>query len=369
MRPRSGAARAVADALAHFLYLCNFRVFLLNTFGQTMWTANVGALAYWGPKVRLLSPQTLPPFFPLVLFPSSLPRRGKPRCVRGRPCRSHQLWRSPFPGEEVEGNQEREGGVPRRPATTLAGFPTGFGRLHAHRPCANALFAAHQAGSGAPGARKCPHARGSALANSLQAARQLFDLRPERVDLLFGALTAATSVSGTLAGAAVSDLLGSSLRRSMFVSGFVTLAAFLLMELAFASATVVTFPTFMAVLGLGMFFLFGASGPSNAVNMWSVPVDLRPQAVSFSTILSHLIGDVPSPPALGWLQDAVIHHWGVTMCTATLLILGSSTFYLSGSLLASPAADHRVTEPNPQHPEEAEQHLHDDEDPEEECHE
>ena len=193
-----------------------------------------------------------------------------------------------------------------------------------------------------------------------QAARQLFDLGPEWVDLIFGALTAVTSVCGTLAGAALSDALGSSLHRSMLVSGSVTMAAFFLMEAAFLSSTATSFPTFMAILGTGMFFLFGASGPSNAVNMWSVPVDLRPQAVSFSTIMSHLFGDVPSPPVLGWLQDNTLKAWDATMGVATLLILCSSLSFFAGSLFASPAADHRVTEPNPQHPEEAEQHVRDD---------
>jgi hypothetical protein len=196
------------------------------------------------------------------------------------------------------------------------------------------------------------------LVSFVQAARQLFDLEPQRVDLIFGALTAVTSVCGTLAGAALSDILGSSLRRSMIVSGCVTMAAFLLMEVAFLSSTSTTFPAFIAVLGAGMFFLFGASGPSNAVNMWSVPVDLRPQAVSFSTIISHLVGDVPSPPFLGLLQDNVLNRWDATMCVATLLLLFSSLAFFAGSLFACPAADHRVTEPNPQHPEEAQQHLH-----------
>jgi len=237
-----GPWHLVYSAMAHFVHLCRFPVFLLNTLGGVMWTANVGALAFWGPK----------------------------------------------------------------------------------------------------------------------AARQLFNLGPEWVDLLFGALTAASSVCGTLAGAAVSDLLGSTLRRSMLVCGVVSLLAFVLFEVAFLSSTLISFPSFMALLGTGMLFLFAASGPSNAVNMWSVPVDLRPQAVSFCTILGHLLGDVPSPPALGWLQG-LIKQWDSTMAICSVLLLFSSASYFAGSSLASPAADHRVMEPNPEHPEEAQQHLHDDE--------
>lgn len=180
------------------------------------------------------------------------------------------------------------------------------------------------------------------------------------MDLLFGALTAVTAVVGTLGGAAISDRLGSSLRRSMIVSGAVTLASFVVLELSTITATRTSFPVFMAGFGMGLLVLFGASGPSNAVNMWSVPVDLRPQAVSFSTIMSHLLGDVPSPPLLGRLQDA-IQQWDVTLAVTYLLILASGAFYLCGAKLATQSDDHRVTEPNPNHPEEAEQHQHDDE--------
>jgi hypothetical protein len=146
----------------------------------------------------------------------------------------------------------------------------------------------------------------------------------------------------------------------MFVSGSVTICSFAVLELSTLTATVTSFPVFMAGFGVGLLFLFGASGPSNAVNMWSVPVDMRPLAVSFSTIMSHLLGDVPSPPLLGRLQD-VIQHWDVTLASSYLLILASGLFYVCGASLASALDDHRVTEPNPDHPEEAVQHLHDDE--------
>ena len=43
--------QVVAEAFSHFAQLFRFRVFLLNVLGQTLWVANVGALAFWGPKV------------------------------------------------------------------------------------------------------------------------------------------------------------------------------------------------------------------------------------------------------------------------------------------------------------------------------
>ena len=43
--------------------------------------------------------------------------------------------------------------------------------------------------------------------------------------------------------------------------------------------------------------------PSNAVALWAVPPLLRPFGMAILIICIHLAGDVPSPPALGWLQS------------------------------------------------------------------
>jgi len=48
--------------------------------------------------------------------------------------------------------------------------------------------------------------------------------------------------------------------------------------------------------------------PSNAVVLWSVPPGLRPFAVSMSIVLTHLLGDVPSPPLLGAFQG-LVDNW------------------------------------------------------------
>ena len=42
--------------------------------------------------------------------------------------------------------------------------------------------------------------------------------------------------------------------------------------------------------------------PVAALSMWAVPSVLRPLAISLMTVVIHLLGDVPSPPLLGWLQ-------------------------------------------------------------------
>ncbi len=52
----------------------------------------------------------------------------------------------------------------------------------------------------------------------------------------------------------------------------------------------------------------GMQAPSNAVALWSVPPLLRPFGMAILIICIHLGGDVPSPPALGWLQSK-LDNW------------------------------------------------------------
>ena len=45
-----------------------------------------------------------------------------------------------------------------------------------------------------------------------------------------------------------------------------------------------------------------SQGPANIVSMQSVPPSLRGLAIAASTVVTHMLGDVPSPPILGLLQ-------------------------------------------------------------------
>jgi hypothetical protein len=49
------------------------------------------------------------------------------------------------------------------------------------------------------------------------------------------------------------------------------------------------------------------AAPVNAAIMWSVPQELRPFALSAAEAAQHLLGDIPAPPTLGWLQ---VGGWG-----------------------------------------------------------
>jgi len=46
----------------------------------------------------------------------------------------------------------------------------------------------------------------------------------------------------------------------------------------------------------------------NLCVMEAVPHENRPFAIAFSTLLMHLLGDVPSPIVVGWLKGLVAPH-------------------------------------------------------------
>lgn len=47
----------------------------------------------------------------------------------------------------------------------------------------------------------------------------------------------------------------------------------------------------------------GPQAPVAAIGMWCVPPELRPLGASLMTVSIHLLGDVPSPPLVGLLQQ------------------------------------------------------------------
>lgn len=58
---------------------------------------------------------------------------------------------------------------------------------------------------------------------------------------------------------------------------------------------------------------FLMAAPVNAVLLWSVPPGVRPFALAAAEFSQHALGDIPSPPALGWLQvrsSACFPDWG-----------------------------------------------------------
>jgi MFS transporter, Spinster family, sphingosine-1-phosphate transporter len=117
----------------------------------------------------------------------------------------------------------------------------------------------------------------------------------------FGGIVVVTGFLGTLVGGWLGDYC---LRRSsqgyLWFSGITTLAAAPLALLALAAPDPRLY--FPAIV-LAQLLLFMSTGPINAAIANIVSAHERASALALSMFAIHLLGDVPSPPLIGYLAD------------------------------------------------------------------
>ncbi|XP_024537460.1 probable sphingolipid transporter spinster homolog 2 isoform X1 [Selaginella moellendorffii] len=148
-------------------------------------------------------------------------------------------------------------------------------------------------------------------------------------DLIFGGVTMLCGVIGTFVGGAVLDFIGSSIRNGFKLLALSTIVGGVGCMLAFSSRNVVLFIFLFAVAEL---FLFATQGPVNQLNLQSVPQELRALAMATSTVLIHVLGDVPSSPLVGLVEDK-LHNWRSTALILTSIYFLAAAFWLWGFLL------------------------------------
>ena len=110
-----------------------------------------------------------------------------------------------------------------------------------------------------------------------------------------------TGVFGTLAGGWLGDYF---LRRSaqgyLWFSGVVTLAA---VPFAVVALTAPEPRVYYPAIVVAELLLFMSTGPINAAIANLVSPLERASAMALSVLVIHLLGDVPSPPLIGYLAD------------------------------------------------------------------
>lgn len=171
-----------------------------------------------------------------------------------------------------------------------------------------------------------------------KAGAKVFTLNPEGADLKFGAVTVATGVVGTILGGVTLDRVGSTMRNALVICCISNVVGALLLVASFAAAS--SFAMFVPYFAVGQLALFSIQAPSNAVALWSVPPLLRPFGMAILIICIHLGGDVPSPPALGWLQGK-LDNWRLSMSVCSLFLLLAAAIYAAGAVLARRGPDYR----------------------------
>ncbi|CAI5522951.1 unnamed protein product, partial [Closterium sp. Naga37s-1] len=154
-----------------------------------------------------------------------------------------------------------------------------------------------------------------------KAMREIFN--EERADALFGGITVVTGVGGTLSGGLMLDRMGATIPNALLLQSQVTVVGAIFCLLAFASPHITLFVVFMAV---GEFFIFAIQGPANIVSLQCVPSNLRALAIAAATVVAHLLGDVPSPPILGLLQD-MVGNWRISMGIFTAVLLPAAALW------------------------------------------
>jgi hypothetical protein len=165
---------------------------------------------------------------------------------------------------------------------------------------------------------RCPAYTFAVLGNTMQCAllgmfaywgpkavTYMFHLHTGSADVIFGAVTVLSGITGTLGGGLILDALGGHARDAAAICFLSCAGGFVLMQAAFRLCF--SLVPFVAVFAVGEFVLFLLQSPCTRIILMSVPQHLQPLAFSIQTISIHVFGDVPSPPLAGWIHDQTFH--------------------------------------------------------------
>ena len=117
----------------------------------------------------------------------------------------------------------------------------------------------------------------------------------------FGAIIVATGFIGTFAGGYLGDyLLKRWAQAYLLLSGVATLIA---VPFAVVALTAADRSVYFPAIIVAALFLFASTGPINSAIVNLVNPLERATASALSIFAIHALGDVPSPPLLGWVSD------------------------------------------------------------------
>lgn len=117
----------------------------------------------------------------------------------------------------------------------------------------------------------------------------------------FGAIIVVTGFLGTFVGGWLGDRLLKRFRESyLWVSG---LSMLLAVPFTWVAFTARERPVYMAAIVIAEVLVFISTGPVNSAIVNVVEPDRRATAVALSILAIHLLGDVPSPPLIGFVSD------------------------------------------------------------------
>jgi fucose permease len=117
----------------------------------------------------------------------------------------------------------------------------------------------------------------------------------------FGAIVVITGFAGTFAGGYLGDYLLKRYKQAyLLLSGIATLTAVPFAAIALSTPDK---SVFFATIIVAELLLFASTGPINSAIVNLVDPLQRATASALSIFAIHALGDVPSPPLIGWISD------------------------------------------------------------------
>lgn len=168
-----------------------------------------------------------------------------------------------------------------------------------------------------------------------------FGLDVGRGNLLFGAITVASGIIGTLAGGWMGDRLK---KRTPAGQLYVTAAGFVVgTPLAAIAILSPSLPLCLTAIALAELFLFLNTGPLNTVLIDVLRPDRRATGFAIAIFTIHALGDAVSPAVIGFLSD----EWGLrnALLITPLAVAVAALFALRGCRFVD--RDQRIAESPP----------------------
>jgi MFS family permease len=141
----------------------------------------------------------------------------------------------------------------------------------------------------------------------------------------FGGIIVLAGLTATLFGSWLADKLRSAVPSSDFLVSGVGALLGVPVYLAFLFTP---FPAAWGLLFVTVFFLFVNTGPVNVIFANVTAPAIRASAFALSIFVMHALGDVISPPIVGWVTDH--YDWTTAFLGLSVVLALSGVFWLAG---------------------------------------
>ncbi len=142
----------------------------------------------------------------------------------------------------------------------------------------------------------------------------------QEATITFGVIALVTGFVGTFAGGWLGDYFLRRTKHSyLWVSGIATIIA---APATFIALTNPSRSIYLPAIAIAEIFIFMCTGPVNSAILNAVAPSDRATAVGLSVFIMHLVGDIPSPPLIGWLSDVSSLERAFLLIPVAVLIAG-----------------------------------------------